>query len=179
MGCEELVQWIERTLSWDRAAQVVAILAGLVAVATFALNRRDRTRAAAASVFPIVERFKTLPLLGGVEGDEMTVVRIANASQLPVYGTRVMLFDWGSRKWLWKFKLTESVWTTDRVDGAMIQTIRPLSESDEVELKPVTFPSEEFLEYPPQVVIWFRDGFGRRWVRWPHGRLSRLRLSRR
>ena len=74
-------------------------------------------------------------------------------------------------------------WMTGRrIAGNVYSTLLAHSASKESELPGVGLPvSNKKLgdtQVMPVLLLAFRDGNGRRWIRWPDGKLSRLRLCR-
>lgn len=152
--------------------QWLALSGGLVAVASFAAGRRDLTRTEAAGIYLDVTWYQAAP--PPPEQAVSTRLKIVNRSRLPALSAEVSVWDWGRRRFWWRFRRHERWMTGPRIQGVVYPAITPESESDEADLSgpPGKGPPER-----PPVVLVFRDGFGRRWVRWPDGKLTRLAPS--
>jgi hypothetical protein len=65
--------------------------------------------------------------------------------------------------------------TGRRIVGRVINTLMPDSSTDELDLPAPERPGP--VEEPPPIMLMFRDGSGREWVRWPDGNLTRITPS--
>ena len=156
----------------------------VAALTTYASSRRDSKRTPASSVFV------TCP--DGQENEpDIRTITVHNASALPV--TDVVISSWSSTpkkegrpwdilrldfgddfskphrffwhffrwwNWLWGWKLQHWYWYS--VGPGECRQVGLLVETTARRLA-------------PQLMLTFRDGSGRAWVRWPDGRLSRKR----
>jgi hypothetical protein len=145
----------------------------LAAVATFWSNRRDAARSDAASVYVQVTLFQSAP--APEDSWVFTRFQIVNDSRFPASSVGVDAWDWGRRRFMWRFLLHRGWWTGHRITGAVYPTITPSHATAEHD-----FPGPEKSgpagEVPP-IMLRFRDGHGREWVRWPDGKLTRLAPS--
>jgi hypothetical protein len=154
--------------------QWLALAGGLSAVAAFMANRRDAARSDAAGVYVQVTLFQGAPAPGG--SATFTRYKIVNNGQLPASSVGIQALDWGRRRLLWRLRRRKNWWTGDWLaGGAVYPIISPNSETDENELAgPAKWgPTGE--THP--LMLKFRDGQGREWVRWPDGKLTRLAPS--
>lgn len=154
--------------------QWLALSGGLVAVVTFVADRRERTRAEAAGVYVIVTRF--LPVTRHAGG--YTFYEIVNDGQLPALRVSVSGWTWGARRrFAWRLRPIGSWMTGRRIPAGVFPQVLPQSRTDEHDMMPLSAEGDVPGERPPIMLV-FRDGYGRSWVRWPDGRLNRLSLSR-
>ncbi len=176
---------IVAALGWSGLLQILAVLGGLVAVATFVAGRLDGQRVQAAAVY----------LLHGEWHMDMdhhdrayTQVQIHNGSGLPIFDVVVSSRTFGSRRRLWRLcqpanwlgplggvkdptDITSGLW----LSSASTASMRPGETTTQIPLRAAfTRPAAtEDLNLRPPVVLVFRDANGRRWVRWHDGKLSR------
>jgi hypothetical protein len=170
-------------IDWGSVPAWLALGGVVVAVAVFVAGRADATRKHAASVYVVITSFKAgtgdryLADAPGAEAPPpFTKVVIQNDGDLPVVDANVSVWEWGHRRWDWWDRGMTDWWTGQRVRGVDYATIAPHSEATEHEFPAVGLPATRRpgdTARPPVILI-FRDGNGRRWVRWPDGRLSRV-----
>jgi hypothetical protein len=162
----------------------IGLGSAVVALITYVSSRRDSKRTPASSVFV------TCPDGRGHDPDIRTIT-VNNTSTLPI--TDVTISSWSSTpkragpwwriprldfsddlskphrffwhffqwwNWLWGWKLQHWYW----------YSVGP-SESRQVDLLVETTARR----LAPQLMLTFKDGSGRAWVRWPNGRLNRKR----
>jgi hypothetical protein len=155
------VQWL---------ALVGGLVAAVVAAVAFVLGRRDVARTLAASVYVIIPKFRygrdpTVPAF--------TTYRVVNDGPAPALQVGVSAWEWGRRRSTWRFRRHEHWMMSRRIEpGAVFSTIEPASSTKEHDLQGVT--SYAWGGENPPVMLVFRDGQGRRWVRWPDGKLTKL-----
>jgi hypothetical protein len=152
--------------------QWLALSGGLEAVASFVTDRLERARSDAAAVYVIVTRYDR-------RNPEGAKFRVYNDGPLPALSVGVM--GWHAWHWevrrrgTWRLRGMGS-WMTGQVATVTVfPTIGPRSSTEEADLPQLdlAFGTGD----PPPVMLVFRDGRGRRWVRWPDGRLSRTAPS--
>jgi hypothetical protein len=152
----------------------LALVGGFVALVTFSMGRRDLARADAACVYVLVTKFRA-----GTPTEKhpiFTTYQIFNPSRLPLLGVSPSAWTWGRRRVTWRFRRYERWMTGQRLVGRAYATIAPNGSTHEHDL-----PGLETVGgagATPPVMLIFRDGHGRRWVRWPDGKLCRLYPSR-
>ena len=101
-----------------------------------------------------------------------TRYQIFNKGVLPALAVRVAAWDWGRRRVTWRLRRYENWMTGRRIVGRVINTLEPDSCTD-VDDFPAPVRRGPVEELPPIMLI-FRDGSGREWVRWPDGKITRL-----
>jgi hypothetical protein len=107
------------------------------------------------------------------------VYEIHNDGPLPILGVDVSGWSWGSRRRVtWRLRPIDQLMTGKSAPGGAFGNtdIAPWTRTSEQELPPQ--PRIVLAGEPPPIMITFRDGRGRQWVRWPDGRLSRMSTSR-
>ena len=164
---------------WGSVPSWLGLAGVVVAAAAFVSGRFDAMRRPASMVFPIVTSYK----YGSRDEDNHTTVRIENGSDMPAFECGISLYDWGRRRRAWRVRPHDNWMTGKRIVGRVYPTLLAHSETGEDQLPGLANPMEPdhtpTLRYvSPNVLLVFRDGNGRRWVRWPDGKLSRLRPSR-
>jgi len=149
--------------------QWLALAGGLTAVAAFVQERRDRIRADAADVYVVVTEYRC----ASPEDEERSFTRfqVFNRAARPIFRVGVAAWDWGRRRITWRLRRHENWMTGRRIVGRVFSTIAPSTETSEAKL-PGLLPDGDPGESPPIMLV-FRDGHGRRWVRWPDGRLMK------
>lgn len=165
---------------WGSVPAWLGLGGALIAAMSFLAGRRDAKRRPAALVFPITvnHRFGT-----SKPPDTFTNVQIENGSDMPIYDCILVLYQWGRRRRLWRFHTVQNWMTGERVVGRVYSIIRANSVSQVAELPGLGLPPQgkgwrAQMDMAPTALLMFRDGNGRRWVRWPDGKLTRLRPSR-
>jgi hypothetical protein len=157
---------VDKGVDW---VQWLALAGGLAAVLTYVSGRLDTARSEAGKLFVLVTDFDAGPPPALV----FTKYKVVNESDLPVSSVEVRAFGWGRRRVLWRFWFPDR-WITGegQVTGGyeVFNTIAPKTSTAEHQL-PGLRGGLRF-DNPPVVLI-FRDGTGRRWVRWHDGKLSR------
>jgi hypothetical protein len=102
-----------------------------------------------------------------------TKYQIVNDGALPASSVGVSAWTWGRRRITWRFRRRDSWMTGSRLEGgAVFPTIVPRSRTEVHDLPGLWEwgpPGD-----PPPIMLTFRDGLGRRWIRWPDGKLTRL-----
>jgi hypothetical protein len=149
----------------------------LVALTTFVMGRRDEARAPAAHVYVVVVDFRTGRPTDG--NPVFTDVEVRNDGEFPILDPSVQLWNWGKpRRFTWRLRRLEGWLTSERkawVNGSYVPAksrtgvhrLCGLEDKTEIEGSP-----------SPPIVLMFRDGNGRLWVRWPDGKLKRVTPSR-
>lgn len=140
----------------------------LIALSSFVFGRRDFGRELAGKVFVLTLRWHV-----GIP-EAFTKVRVTNGGASPIFSVGVATFDWGRRGRVWWLRRPDRWWTGDRLVGRTFAIVSPSSQTEIAEL-PAPTTAERGPELPP-VILTFTDGNGRRWIRWPDGRLSRRLL---
>jgi hypothetical protein len=136
-------------------------------------SRFDAARAEAAAVYVMVTRWQPAP--APPDRPLLTWYRIFNKGSRPALAVRVAAWDWGRRRLTWRFRRYGNWMTGPRIMGHVINVLTPDSSTCEN-----TFPAPERpgpVEDPPPIMLMFRDGSGREWVRWPDGKLTRIKPS--
>jgi hypothetical protein len=163
---------------WGDVPLWLALVIALVAAVAFVDGRLDGRRAMASRVYVVVATDFTASsdVLGGAEGH--VSVRPTNYGESPAFGVAVALHDWGHRRRYWRFRTRDQWWTGSPVAGGtrIYSMVEPESSGEIVELPPAAGVPPRRV---PQVILTFRDGSGRRWVRWPNGTLQSASLTRR
>jgi hypothetical protein len=176
-------------IEWGPVSSWFVVGSVLVAASTFWAARRDAVRAQASKVYGVDsgDRFST----GGP--NEFMVVGVWNRSDGPIFDIHVFLYRYGGRRrrtWRWRSR-NPYLWLTSEyvqraagfgadVFGPEVE-VPPLDAGLQARVafgdpgRPVVKPDEplDSSGYIAPVVVTFTDGNGRRWVRWPDGRLSR------
>ncbi len=147
----------------------------LIAALAYWSGRLDARRSLASAVHAVAERFE-------VGGDRPEIdVKVYNGSDRPVFDVLVCVWSWpGRRRWWWR-AVTYGRWLSGARQQEMgTHAIREHGASDLMEFR--RFPAECIHDrgrtFRPPILVVFTDGNGRRWVRWPDGRLSRFHPSR-
>jgi hypothetical protein len=165
-------------MDWGNVPAWLALLGGLVAVLTYWTSRRETSRYHAARVYTIVESPDYSP--GPRESPHgPTHVWVTNGSTLPIFNVTVAPFEWGRRRYFtWWFRKVEEYWSKQRVNGQYrnFLMIAPGATTPKLKFDGPTTPLPRKGSFLPPVIVHSQDGNGRRWVRWPNGRLSRRRL---
>jgi hypothetical protein len=153
--------------------QWLALAGGLAAAVAFVAGRRDIARSAAAGVYVEVTLFQ----LGATPSDTplFTRYKIVNDGRLPALAVSVSAWGWGRRRFWWGIRRQRNWMTGHRIIGHVYHSVIPNSSTEEDDL-PGLLDEGPPAERPPVMLV-FRDGFGRRWVRWPDGKLTRLAPS--
>ena len=70
--------------------------------------------------------------------------------------------------------------TGDRIEGRVHVNIEPGGTAVGTDMTAPQYPKPKHSKSSgsPPVMLIFRDGFGREWVRWPNGKLNRVRWVR-
>jgi hypothetical protein len=161
---------------WGSVPQWLALGGVLLAVASYIAGRWDVVRDNAAKVYVIITAFQIGT--GRADGPgAWTKARIHNGSALPIYDAALSAWEWGARRSTWRLRKHSAWMTGEQVTGCVFPTISPGGDSDEEELFGLHHPSREDPKpesIRPPLMLVFRDGNGRRWVRWPDGRLNRV-----
>jgi hypothetical protein len=155
--------------------QWLALTGGLVAVASFVRDRREAQRVDAGSIYVIVTSYNTgMP---GATYPIFTKYEVHNTGPLPALSVSVSGWPATARRRLtWRLRPIDQWMTGTRAPGGVFPTITPGGVTAEHDLQPLT--SSTIGGMAPPIMLTFRDGRGRSWVRWPDGRLNRLTLSR-
>jgi hypothetical protein len=160
---------------WGDAGVWLALIIAVVVAVAFVAGRLDDRRALASRVYVVLSHPSDKP---AGAADRHVSVRPTNYGEAPVFGLAVALHAVGHRRRSWRFQHREHWWT-----GALLPEgvrnypmIEPDSSGETVEL-PV--PADVPPTRDPPAIVTFRDSNGRRWVRWPNGKLQSASLSRR
>jgi hypothetical protein len=167
---------------WGTVPTWLTFAGVVIATATYISSRLDAIRRPASNVFAVVPRYA----FGGSSRtqDPFTMVRIENGSDMPIFDCRVAVWDWGARRRrLWRVRRRGDWLASERIAGRVFPSISARGHSEDADLPGLGLPMDGRrlgdLEVAPPVLLTFRDGNGRRWVRWPDGRLTRERPCRR
>ena len=166
-------------IAWDWGDAwpwLVLIIAVVVAVA-FVAGRLDDRSSLASHVYVVLTRSTASDNSPGEAAGHVSV-RPVNYGDAPIFGLAVAVHALGHRRRFWRFQPREQWWTGAPVPGGVrtYPMIEPDSSGQTVEL-PV--PEELAPRRDPHVILTFRDSNGRRWVRWPNGKLQSASLTRR
>lgn len=102
---------------------------------------------------------------------------LVNDGPAPIRFVGVTLFRPGRRRWGWRLRPSRtSRWTGEKVSGRFFPIVWPETRIDGDNMEFVGRFQDWGLGFHP-IVVEFTDGNGRRWVRWPDGRLSRSRSA--
>jgi hypothetical protein len=148
----------------------LGVLGGIAALLAYLTGRSDARRSMASRVFVVV----TVAGLGRPDG--VVTATIHNGSGAPLFEVWLTLHEYGKRRRGWRVRSANKAWTGAPVlgGGRLFTTITAVeAESAELPAPTTQWPSHN---PTPQVVLTFRDANGRRWTRWPDGKLTeRLR----
>ncbi len=147
-------------------SELVAVGALLVALSSFAFGRRDFGREHAANVYALSIEWRV------GDADAFTKVRIRNGGP-PRSSPSVSRCTTGVGVVICGGYEPTRWWSGTRFVGRAFAIILPSSEGELAELPAPT--TTRGADVPP-VILTFTDGNGRRWIRWPDGRLSRRLL---
>lgn len=153
------------------------LLAVIIALATLVIGRLDAARQQAANVYAIVVASGSDE--PAQESTPFTEVVVFNDGDSPIFEPSVQLWDWGKvRRFTWRFFPIEHWLTSERQHWANGKYVPPQARTDSVSLKGLGARTYNRKASPtPPIVLVFRDGNGRLWVRWPNGRLKRVAPS--
>jgi hypothetical protein len=149
--------------------QWLGLAGGLAALATFVWGRRDASRSDAAAVYVVVTTFQPAPLPPGEA--VFTRYQIVNDGDLPVLIVAVEAWDWGRRRITWRLRREEHWMTGRRIIERVYNTVTPHTSTDEDQVPGLAGIGPPGVN--PPILLRFCDGHGRRWVRWPDGKLAR------
>lgn len=156
------------SITW---VQIVGLASIVVAAATYLASQRDRRRIHAAAVYVVVDHFATYYHQPSEHTGEM-VAHVHNGGDLPIQEVSLLLHNFGRRRRLWRFRKESEAWTGEKVGARVYHCVTPHDDGELAEFPAIeSWPGTGFIA---PVVVWFTDGQGRRWVRWPDGRLSRV-----
>lgn len=147
----------------------LALAGGFVALLSYRTTRRDLRRAPAASVYVVVTHFRAS---APAKPDDQTTYKVVNGGALPIYDVGVSVWEFGRRRRSWRFRKVGQWMTGTRLEGRVHIAIEPGGEVTGEDMSAPSLVGWKVIEAPPVLLI-FRDGNGRRWVRWPDGRLNR------
>ena len=164
---------------WGNVPAWLGLVFASVALLSYVTSRLDSRRSAASGVHVIPVTFQySAPK--PKEGDH-TAYRIVNAGRVPAYDVEVSAWEFGSRRWLWRFRRAPSWMTGARIDARLHIAVLPgqsVWSKGDAELTAPRIGARQSESPVPPLMLIFRDGDGRRWVRWPDGRLNRARSVR-
>jgi len=168
--------WAASDVEWGTVPAWVALIGALVAAIAFVSGRLDATRAQAQAVYLIVT--SSHYGVGPNRSKDHTHVEVSNDSALPVYDLSIAGWQWGKRRRFWRFRKPDEWMTSERLDGRLWVVMRPQSKVTDDQMQPVKgFPPSTGRSprdsLSPPFTLTFRDASGRRWVRWPDGKLHR------
>lgn len=164
-------------LDWGSVPAWIALLGAFVAAAAFVSGRLDAAKSQARSIYVMV--MAALPSGTGSREAPHTVIELHNDSDFPIVDVGVTEWEWGKRLRRWRLRPQAKWWTTEVACGFMYSTVLPNSKIKEDDLMPVKGnPPPGSPSLNPPIMLTFRDASGRRWVRWPDGKLSRRWPSR-
>jgi len=153
----------------------LALVGVVVGVFTYASARRDASRRSATHIYVVVTSFHY-----GTNPDNEnhhTRARVVNDSDTPIFDVSVSLWDWGKRRVGWRLRRHPAWMTSKRLVGRYYATLLPKTSTPEEGWPTVKVTSVMTQSVLPPFLLVFRDGNGRRWVRWPDGKLTRLAPS--
>lgn len=163
-------------LSWGDVPTWLALIGVVVGVLTYSSARRDASRSSATQVYVVVTSFcyGTDP----ENADHHLTACVRNDASTPVFDLGVSLWEWGDRRITWRTRRHSRWMTSERLTGRHYITLLPGTSTTEEEWPPVVNGSlRRDASLLPRFLLVFRDGNGRRWIRWPDGRLTRLAPS--
>jgi hypothetical protein len=166
---------------WGSIPSWLALVGALVAAAAFVVGRLDALRRPASMVFPIAMSYKYGGDPDSPDPDTHTTVQIENGSDMPVFECHIALYKWGHRRRFWRLRRYDRWMTGERIVGRVYPTLLAHHNSSEDELPGLGLPISKGTidrNMSPPLLLLFRDGNGRRWIRWPDGRLTRHRPCR-
>jgi hypothetical protein len=164
---------------WDWGSVPAWLTLGtiLVALATFVMGRHDAARAPAAHVYAVVVNYRT-----GTSTDDdppFTDVEVRNDGEFPIFEPSVQLWNWGKpRRFTWRLWRIEGWFTSERKQWVNWRYVPSNSKTNVHRLCGLDDKPPGKGSLTPPVVLVFRDGNGRLWVRWPDGKLKRVSPSR-
>lgn len=161
---------------WGSVPAWLGLAGAAVAVLAYLAGRRDAARTHAAAVYAVITGSRQMPDASVTEDNRrFTKVVVHNDGDLPALDVSPSVWEWGRRRWTWRFRRHTDWWTGKRVQGIVYATIAPHSTGAEHEFLGIGLPPRGQPDtVRPPVVLVFLDGNGRRWVRWPDGRLHRI-----
>ncbi len=161
-------------MDWGSVPEWLSLLAIVGGVIAFWIGRRDAARQLASRIFLIVLSFT----ISSDESKRTTKIEVANLTETPIFDVNVLQFSWGHRRRSWRFRSSDQWCTGNRLrPGRLFATIAPNTRGVTQTMQGLG-PSPDATQVTPPFVLVFRDGNGRRWVRWQDGRLSRISARR-
>jgi hypothetical protein len=158
-------------VEWGTVPQWLTLGTLLLALGAFVVERWDKTRAPACGVYAVVDHPDA-----DVGSDPVpTEVKVWNNGDFPVFEVFLSVWDRGKRRMTWRFRRHEHWLTGTRLQLCTIRHVSPKASADaDVTCELGAKPRDK-----APIVISFRDGNGRCWVRWPDGQLTHRAPSRR
>lgn len=135
------------------------------------LARRDAQRAPANAVFAIPTDWS----IASAPGSGHVRIKLVNGGAAPIKDANVSVWDFGRRRMTWRFRKVTGWMTGSRLECRVYATVEPgavIDDPSEYDAPP--FPKKRPESIVPPILLTFRDGNGRQWVRWPNGRLNRI-----
>jgi hypothetical protein len=166
---------------WGSVPTWFGLVAAVVAGIAYVTGRRDSRRALASSVYVMVVSGTYQVDLKLWPPRVVAEFQLVNDSSGPIFDCHVMLSQYGARRrHFWRLRLHEGRLTTPRIMTRSLTAVWPKGKSTRIDLGgPITqVPAADIREWWA-ITLAFRDANGRRWIRWPDGRLSPGRWSRR
>lgn len=161
---------------WGTVPAWLALAGGAAALVSYRTSRRDLKRAPAAGVYVVVTSFH---VSAPHEREDHTAYKVSNTGTLPIYDVCVSVWEFGKRRRTWRFRKANDWMIGARIEGRTHICIEPGSEAAGDDMSPPKLHAGVLKKFEaPPVMVVFRDGNGRRWVRWPDGRLNRVWLLR-
>jgi hypothetical protein len=161
-------------VEWGTVPEWLTLGTLLLALGAFVVERWDKTRTPACGVYAVVDH----PDADVGPAAVPTKVQIWNNGDFPVFDVFVSVWDGGKRRMTWRFRRHEHWLTGTRRQLCMIRHVSPEASADaDVMWRLAAKPSDDASIMPP-IVIKFREGNGRCWVRWPDGQLTHRAPSR-
>ncbi len=163
---------------WGSVPAWVGLAFGSTALAAYVSARRDARRAPGAAVYLVHQGFK---VSSPPSDDDFTAYKVVNTGSLPVYDVGVSVWEYGRRRWFWRIRRFTRWMTSDQITGRVHVAIEPGGQGEGGDMPAPRHRSEAKRvgdSTAPPVLVVFRDGNGRQWVRWPDGRLNRVHFIR-
>ncbi len=153
-------------IDWGNVPAWIALLGGGVALLSYLTSRDDARRSAAIGVYFVMDYNNSY-------GADKLNLSIINSSTMPIHNVLLQSFDGPcKRRKFWR--LSGFLMTSTLLEIRHVFAIKPGDSVSQPGIRAVR-PGRPAPEMPTaQLVLTFRDGNGRNWVRWHDGRLNRI-----